>query len=218
DNTETTIAETEEAIEKPTIDEPIQEETITEKKTAQKVLLDVPQAVQENGYYCGPAILQMTLLWHGIDSNQDDLALKLNTSAITGTEYADMARALNSYLFGYDIPSTNEAGYRVQELTHGYISEEDMQLLCKRTMIDIDNGDPLPLAINLSSLYPEQPIANHFVLIVGYRTNEHGELTDFYIRDPYGKVQDATYQGLKIFTVSEIQEALKWNDEPAYIW
>ncbi len=209
--------------------EPEQNETVSaepepeaplpeEERKPEEILLDVPQAVQENGYYCGPAVLQMILSWHGIYRDQDDLASLLNTSPVSGTEYADMARVLNTYLFDCEIPDAHAPGYRVQELTPGHISDEDLQLLCERTVTDMSTGDPVPIAVSLSSLYPEFSDANHFVLIVGFRKNDDGEITDFYVRDPYGKVQDAQWQGLKVFPVSRIREALSRNDEPAYIW
>lgn len=181
-------------------------------------MLKLIDSIQENGYYCGPAILQMILSYHGINSAQSDLARQLNTSSITGTEYADMARVLNTYLFDCEIPAAHAPGHRVQELIPGSISKEDMQLLNERTITDISTGDPVPIAIDLGVLYTELPSANHFVLIVGYKTAEDGTISAYYVRDPYDKVQDQVWQGLKVFTVEELYNALNRNTEPAYIW
>lgn len=185
----------------------------------EKIMLDVSQSVQENNYFCGPAILQMILSYHGIASDQNDLARQLHTSSVTGTEYADMARVLNTYLFGCEIPAAHAPGYRVQELVPGSVSSEDMRLLCERIKTDMSTGDPVPLAVDLGALYPELFSANHFVLVVGYKTAPgSNEITDLYVRDPSYKVQDPQWQGLKVFTLSEIRNALNRNTEPAYVW
>ncbi len=38
-----------------------------------------------------PACIQMTLRYHNIEANQEDLTEQLRTSSVTGTEYIDIA-------------------------------------------------------------------------------------------------------------------------------
>ena len=69
------------------------------------------------------------------------------------------------------------------------------------------------------SLYADQVVANHFVVCSGYVLKHNSdEVAFYYIMDPYYKVQDTTYQGLKVFTPEEVFEAVVENVEPAYIW
>lgn len=41
--------------------------------TESAVRIDLPQSIQENGHYCGPASLQMVLAYHGIQRSQSVL-------------------------------------------------------------------------------------------------------------------------------------------------
>lgn len=180
--------------------------------------LSLQQSIQENGYYCGPASIQMILRYKGIEKSQQELAEELVTSSITGTEYADMARVLNAYIFDGEPIHDNDGGYRVQTLT----LHDDIQTVTKtfeqRMRKNIDEQYPSLIAINLHSLYPNLPNANHVVVLMGYQTSDSDEITHFYILDPYDKVQDANYGGLKLFTSQEIIQAVLENDEPAYVW
>ncbi|MCR5795768.1 MAG: C39 family peptidase, partial [Solobacterium sp.] len=160
-----------------------------------KVRLQIPQSVQENGHYCGPACLQMALSYKGIEKTQDELAHELNTSMVTGTEYADMARVLNTYLFGCEVPQSGQPGYRVEYLTPSAATDDVMETLKERVIRDIRTEDPVFIAVNLHELYPELPAANHFVIVSGYQMQD-GEILYYYIVDPYWKVQSDTYQGL----------------------
>lgn len=91
------------------------------------------------------------------------MANELHTSPKTGSEYEDIARVVNQYIFGNSAPSTLEDGY------------------------------PSILAVDLHALYPNLGSANHVVLCVGYRTlpNEN-EIEYMYLLDPYYGVQDPT--------------------------
>lgn len=77
--------------------------------------LDIPQYVQETGYYCAVACLQSVMGYHGLYATQEELAKDLNTDPITGTEYEDLARVATSRIFpngngvySYYIPLSNE--------------------------------------------------------------------------------------------------------------
>lgn len=160
----------------------------------------------------------MILRYKGIEKSQQELAEELVTSSITGTEYADMARILNTYIFDGEPIHDNDGGYRVQTLT----LHDDIQTVTKtfeqRMRKNIDEQYPSLIAINLHSLYPHLPNANHVVVLMGYQTSNTDEITHYYILDPYDKVQDANYGGLKLFTSQEIILAILENDEPAYVW
>lgn len=128
-----------------------------------------------------------------------------------------MARVLNTYLFDCEQPAAGAPGYRTEYLVPGQVDEEVMDLFKKRVKQDISTGDPVFIAIDLQTLYPHMPKANHFVVITGYKTL-NDEITYYYVVDPYGPVQHYQYKGLKIFTPAEIRQALNVNTEPAYIW
>lgn len=187
--------------------------------TYTKKRIDLLQSVQENGYYCVPACVQMVLKLHGVTISQTQLAQEMNTHALTGTEYVDLARVINKYRFHNEYPKGNEPGYRIQTLSKGVWDQAAFDLLEKRVKEDIASNDPIFIAVELSTLYPELGLyANHMVLVTGYQVDKEGNIVSYYIVDPYYKVQDSKYQGLKIFTKNEIYQALINNIEPAYIW
>ncbi|MCR5794005.1 MAG: C39 family peptidase, partial [Solobacterium sp.] len=179
--------------------------------------IELTQSVQEKTHYGGAAVVQMILRSHGIEKTQADLAAELNTSTVTGTEYADAARVLNTYLFSCEVPGPADPGYRVEYLTPGSVGSSVMDKLRDRVVRDVRTLDPIIIAINTNVLYPDLPKANHFVLITGYRTVDD-VITEYYIVDPSPDVQNSEYAGLKVFTIEEIRRAFDTNSEPAYIW
>ena len=182
-------------------------------------VLSVPQSVQENGYYCGPASLQMVLAFHGIEISQDQLASELHTSSVTGTEYVDAARVANKYLFGNESENPPAAGYHVQTITIGDSSDETYQRFLERAKESIDQSFPVFCAADVKELYPELFHGNHLVIITGYETlSSTDEIGCFYIQDPSYLVQDPTYKGLKTIPAQELFRAIYKNVEPAYIW
>ena len=197
--------------------EPTPAPTPTPDSTIVKKRIDVPQSVQENGHYCGPAVLQMVLAYHGIYRSQTQLAQELNTSMVTGTEYADMARVLNTYLFDCEVPEDGQPGYRVEYLTPGEADDTVMQRFEERVLRDIATDDPVFIAVNMHELYPDLGTANHFVLVTGYAV-QYGNILYYYVVDPYGAVQHPSYEGLKIFTPEELRRGFNTNTEPAYVW
>ena len=195
-----------------------QEDTNLATDTIQQEKLAIIQSVQENNYYCVPACIQMTLRYHAVNLSQSELAQQLHTDPVTGTEYADMAAVLNTYLFHKDtIPTATEAGYRVQTMKATDDVEKTAQVFAQRCEQNIKDGYPVFAAVDLHALYPSLPQANHMVLVHGYQ-KEHNRITSYYILDPYPPVQDAVYQGLKTFTAEELIHAMLVNEEPAYIW
>lgn len=181
--------------------------------------LDVPQSIQENNYYCGPAVLQMVLQFHGISISQSQLAQELNTSSKTGTEYVDMAKVVNKYLFNTEDANPKESGYRVQTVQMNDSSEDTYQIFEKRVKQDISTNDPVFVAINLKTVYPNLKNANHFVLVTGYATFEGTDnIAYYYIMDPYYLTQNEGSENLKTVTKEILFEAIYSNEEPAYIW
>ena len=179
--------------------------------------IELVQSVQEKTHYGGAAVVQMILRSHGIEKAQADLADELHTSTVTGTEYADAARVLNTYLFNCEVPGPADPGYRVEYLTPGAVGSSVIEKMNGRIVRDVRTSDPIIIAINTNVLYPNLPEANHFVLITGYKT-VNDVITEYYIVDPSPDVQNSEYGGLKLFTVEEIRRAFDTNSEPAYIW
>lgn len=219
-----------EEVKEPTLDDFVQEESngnqnLNNEGNADfniaytKKRIELLQSVQENGYYCVPACVQMVLKLHGVTMSQTQLAQEMNTHSITGTEYGDLARVINKYRFHNEYPKENEPGYRIQTLSKGVWDQAAFDLFEKRVKEDIASNDPIFIAVELSTLYPELGLyANHMVLVTGYQVDNEGNIVSYYIVDPYYKVQDSKYQGLKIFMKNEIYQALMNNIEPAYIW
>ncbi len=194
----------------------IEERSETDEQKQNK--LTIVQSVQETSYYCVPACIQMALRYHAIESTQQHLAQQLHTDPVTGTEYADMAGVLNSYLFpGTSMPSDDEAGYHVQTLLPYEQTQEVSQIFSHRCEQNINDGYPVFAAVDLNALYPTLAHANHMVLVIGYEKNKD-QITSYYIIDPYPPVQDEVYRGLKLFTAEELVHAMLVNEEPAYIW
>ena len=182
-----------------------------------KVKISLPQSLQETNYYCGPACLQMILANFGIQVSQSELAKQIKTDSITGSEYEDMARVLNSYLFA-DV-DLSRSGYRVQTHTRSDEKASALVQFESRVRKNIDDGYPSVIAIDLNKIYPQLPSANHVVVCNGYiKKFNSQEIAFYYIIDPYDKVQDATYGGLKVVTPQELIDAIIDNVEPAYIW
>lgn len=208
-----TLIETEE----PAAHETKQAET-PDTKREESVRLSIPQSVQETGYYCGPAVVQMILRYHGIEKSQEDLAAELRTHPITGSEYADMANVLNRYLFS-ETDMANGAGYHVQRLGINDTDPTIMETFERRVRQNVVNQDPTLVAIETTVLYPDIPSGNHVVICSGYRLKPGTDTIEaYYLIDPSYLVQDEKQQGLKTVTPQVLLQAMVQNDEPAYIW
>ena len=184
-----------------------------------KLILPVEQNVQENGYYCVPATLQMLFKYKNISITQDQLAIELNTSPETGTEYIDLARVANKYLFNNENVGENDPGYHIQTINR---YDDDPQIALdfeRRVKTNISNNDPTFVAVDVNALYPHLSSANHMVLLVGYSTfGNTDNIAYYYYIDPSYVVQDPIYGGLKIVTKEKLVDAIIQNVEPAYIW
>lgn len=178
----------------------------------EKYLLSIPQFVQENSYYNGPACVQMVLGFHGIELSQEQLAQELNTSSITGTEYEDIQRVVNKYVFGKENISENEFGYHLQLGTETNLLEE-------RIMADMESKDPVFIALDGNTLYEGASQGNHLVIIVGFAKYKNTDtVAYYYFIDPWELQRDETFGGLKSVTPEDLKKSLINNSEPAYIW
>lgn len=197
-----------------------QETNITNESnnSTNKVMLNVPTRVQETSYYCGPASLQMVLNYKGISVSQSELAVQLNTHPVTGTEYVDLQRVANHYLFGKDSVGANESGYHIQTLNR-YDTDSQIAIdFARRLKTDISTNDPIFAAIDIHTIYPEYANGNHMVVVNGYTINSENNIDSIYFMDPSYRVQDATYGGLKKVDFNHFISAIINNDEPAYIY
>lgn len=183
------------------------------------IQLTLVQSVQENNYFCVPACLQMVLRYKGIEKTQTELSKEMKTDPVTGTEYIDLARVANKYLFHNESIGPNDAGYHIQTLNR-YDTDSNISLTFeKRVRLDISTNDPVFVAIDVHTLYPQLPSGNHMIIITGYATYSDSEnIAYYYYIDPYYMVQDNTYGGLKTVTKEQLMKAIVVNEEPAYIW
>ena len=180
---------------------------------------NVSMNLQETGYYCGPATVQAVLSYHGIYFSQSNLAGQLNTSTKTGTEYADVARVVNKHVFGNSYPGPNDPGYRAVLWTKGSGGSSTRNTFESRVIRDMKTKDPVFVAIDLKTVYPALPKANHLVLITGCTVdNNTGKITYYTINDPYGGSQPYTNNGRKKVYADTLWEAINYNSEPGYVW
>lgn len=183
-----------------------------------RVMLDVPQRVQETGYWCVPAALQMVLAYHGIDVSQSTLAARMNTKPDTGTVDVDLARVANAYLFGVEDADPSGAGYRVQAVTRGDTDPSVAATFAERVKADMASRDPVFATVDLHALYPQFGHISHAIVIIGYDADPGGAIVNYHFIDPYYRVQDVTYGGRKIAGAAEMVNAIVTNEEPAYVW
>lgn len=183
-----------------------------------KIQLMLSQSVQENNYYCVPACLQMVLKYKNINRSQSELAAELNTKEITGTEYIDLTRVVNKYLFNNENVGYNEPGYHIQTLTRYDNNPQIANVFERRVRSDISTDDPVFVAVDVKALYPHLNSGNHMIVVTGYALYEGTDNIAYYYIDPSYVVQDSVYGGLKTATKEELINAIIVNDEPAYIY
>ena len=188
------------------------------EKQHNKVMINMKLYMQENNYFCGPAVVKTILHHFGIDKTQNQLAKELHTSPTSGTEYADIAQVLNQAIFHRKNPGFQEGGYHVQTLPIQDDRPEEKRNWELRMRKNIDDGYPSILAIDMHTLYPQMKRVNHFIICVGYLTDQDNQILYFYILDPFYGVQDEIYGGLKYFTTNELWSASVENVEPAYLY
>lgn len=186
--------------------------------SADSIRLAVPQFVQETNYYCAVACLQMVLAYHGINVSQSTLAAGLNTSPVSGTEYADLAREASKYIFGKAPENDTEPGYRALLWTRNAGTDQMKEQFFARANADLRSGDPVFVSINPHLAYGESVETVHELVLYGADFDEQGNATHYYCIDPYGKYQDSAFGGKKVFTADELWNAMNNNPEPGYVW
>ncbi len=192
-----------------------QEELLPRSK---QVRLAIPFCMQETGYYCAVACLQMVLEYHGISMTQEELAARLHTDPITGTEYEDLAREASILIFGKVPASDAESGYRAVLWKQNEGTDSMKQDLQRRIMMDLESGDPVFLSINMKVAYGSQNDLVHEVVLYGADYDDSGEPIMYYFMDPSSSQQDLQYGGRKKFTPDELWNMMNDNPEPGYVW
>lgn len=178
----------------------------------------VTRSIQEKSWYCGPAVMQMLLSHYGLNASQNELAVQMNTSSVTGTEYTDMANTASQYVFGSVPSSAAEPGFRSYTVSQNNFSTEDQALFLQRLKTDMESEDVLSAAIDTYALYPDLGIrATHVVLINGIETDEAGNIIRIRIEDPWYEIEYASEEEHWIDT-NLFLNAMNQSPEPGYIW
>lgn len=213
DNTENAMADNSEGDNQSNNEQAVTEESISYN-------LNIKRIVQENAYYCVPAAMQMVLQHHGIHVSQSQLAKDMITSPATGTEYVDLQKVANKYIFGNENVGPLDPGYRVQELSKGIINDEITSTFISRIRSDIETNDPIFVAVDTQTLNPESASMNHIILITGYTVNkETDDIIYFHYIDPsYVVTMPSDGSQYLHITQEKLIQALINNVEPAYIW
>lgn len=184
----------------------------------QKVRLNVSLVIQRYWNYCAPATVSMMLVSRGINVDQAQLANEMGTDESFGTHNSNAIRVLNRYMFGYDVPYGNQAGYRLATVTNPNSGSEDMKLFKKRLVQNINDGYPMYYTFDNSKMYPGRS-GEHNVIGVGYVLTADGtDVAYVYYLDPSYMVQDPIYGGLKIVSPEELLNAMVTCMEPNYGW
>ena len=184
----------------------------------QRVRLNVPLIIQRYWNYCAPATVSMMLASRGINIDQAQLASEMGTDESFGTHNSNAIRVLNRYMFGYDAPYGNQAGYRLATVSNPSSDSEDMRLFKQRLIQNINDGYPMYYTFDNSKMYPGRS-GEHNVIGVGYvLTADGSDVAYVYYLDPSYMVQDPVYGGLKIVSPEELLNAMVTCMEPNYGW
>lgn len=184
----------------------------------QRVRLNVSLIIQRYWNYCAPATVSMMLASRGINVDQAQLASEMGTDESFGTHNNNAIRVLNRYMFGYDVPYGNQAGYRLATVTNPNSDSEDMKLFKQRLIQNINDGYPMYYTFDNSKMYPGRS-GEHNVIGVGYvLTADGADVAYVYYLDPSYMVQDPVYGGLKIVSPEELLNAMVTCMEPNYGW
>lgn len=179
----------------------------------------VPAVTQENAYYCGPAVLQSLLAYHGITASQEELANELKTHPVTGTEYEDLARVASIRIFGQEPADDQASGYRAEMYKTRPFTDEEADLFLSRLAADLCNGDPVFIGLNCATTRPQDGVdAVHLVLAYGMqRDPQTQEIVSVEVMDPSYLAQK---DGTAYFTIptATLVQAIRDCKEGAYVW
>ncbi|MEY8462565.1 C39 family peptidase [Streptococcus merionis] len=180
--------------------------------------LQVTQQVQRAWNTCAPTTVSMMLSARGVTASQEELAQAMGTDDSFGTHNADAIRVLNRYLFGYEQPTGNQAGYRLATVTTADLNSEEMRVFKERLKQNIADGYPMYYTFDNARIYPGSS-GEHNVIGTGYQLTEDGsDIAYLYYIDPSYTQQDSTYGGLKKITPQELFHAMLTCVEPNYGW
>lgn len=183
-----------------------------------KVMLHVTPQVQRAWNTCAPTTVSMILSSRGISVSQEVLAQEMKTDTTFGTHNANAIQVLNRYLFGYDMPQGNQAGYRLETVTTSDVNSEQMRLFKERLKQNIADGYPMYYTFDCATIYPGS-YGEHNVIGIGYQLSEDGsDIAYLYYLDPSYTKQDPIYGGLKKVTPEELFEGMLTCVEPNYAW
>lgn len=96
--------------------------------------LNINAQIQKVWYYCAPTTVSMMLESRGVEVDQFALAKEMGTYEPYGTHNKDAIRILNKHLYGYEYPTGNQSGYRLQQVTN---VEEELPRFKKRLIQNI---------------------------------------------------------------------------------
>lgn len=156
----------------------------------------------------------MVLAYHGQDVSQQQLAVDLKTSSVTGTEYEDLAREASRYIFGKEVQSDADAGYRAVIWPANQGSEEARNVFEHHALQDLKNGDPVFVSINNEQVYGPGYGTVHQVVLYGADLNELGKPVTFYYLDP-SYLQESPEKSID---AEHLWKAMVNNPEPGYVW
>lgn len=204
----------------PTIDPSSNQDQITSQNGSLEIISNpVPAATQETRYYCGPAVLQSLLAYHGITASQEELAAQLKTDPVTGTEYEDLARVASIRIFGQEPVDEKASGYRAEMYKTRPFSDEEADLFLSRLASDLGNGDPVFIGLNCATTRPQDGVdAVHLVLAYGMsRDPKTQEIVSVDVMDPSYLAQK---DGTAYFTIptATLIQAIRDCKEGAYVW
>lgn len=186
------------------------------KEENRKFVLNIKQQIQQKWNYCAPTAVSMMLSAKDINVDQHQLAKDMGTYEPFGTHNKDAIRILNKYMFGYEFPSSNQSGYRLEYVSE--VNERVLKLFEDRLKENIKNGYPMYYTFDVSKLY-EGKKGEHNVIGIGYKLKKDSDAIDYlYYIDPSPNVQDSVYGGLKIIEPRKLLEAMLTCEEPNYAW
>jgi len=106
-----------------------------------EVKIKFPYREQKNGYFCGPAVVQMVLAFYNIVISQDTLARKMGTSPNSGTSHKELENIFKNY------------GFRIQSRNNGNLGLVRKYLLAR-----------IPVIVNYTDTYG----TGHYAAVIGF--------------------------------------------------
>ena len=196
--------------------ESVEDQQNQAEKTGKRARLQIQGQVQRKWNTCVPTVVSMMLSRFGKFHSQEELALQMGTDESFGTHNDAAIRVLNRHLFGYETPTSGQAGYRLERVDA--VTQEVLDLFAQRLIKDIDDGYPVYYTVNNAVLYPGISHGEHNLVGLGYELDQKGRLAYVTYWDPSPLRQDSQYGGLKKASPEELLTAMQACQEPNYAW